>query len=80
MLDKLALLRRERDLPLHVRHSATNHAKGIAGQHFLLAGSMNLTYSGVLIRDERIEYTTDCEQVALADAEFDRLWARAEGP
>ena len=46
------------------------HAKGIVSHHFSLTGSMNFTYSGVNLNEERIVYTTDQAQVHETLAQF----------
>jgi hypothetical protein len=57
----------------------TYHEKGILTPLFYVEGSMNLTYSGVCIRDEKVTYhvpgdTVTTEKVAKAYLEFNRLW------
>jgi phosphatidylserine/phosphatidylglycerophosphate/cardiolipin synthase-like enzyme len=47
------------------------HTKGILFSESLLLGSMNLTFSGLQINDEWIEYSTDAEDVAKARLEFE---------
>jgi hypothetical protein len=47
------------------------HTKGILLTEALLLGSMNLTFSGLEINDEWIEYSTDAEDVAKARLEFE---------
>jgi hypothetical protein len=46
------------------------HTKGILLTDALLLGSMNLTYSGLQINDEWIEYSRDTEDIARARMEF----------
>lgn len=55
------------------------HEKGILSPLFYLEGSMNLTYSGVYVRDEKVVFHSagdglGSEKVARARLEFDRLW------
>jgi len=57
------------NLDVVVRH--TLHTKGILFSESLLLGSMNLTFSGLKINDEWIEYSTDAEDVAKARLEFE---------
>ncbi|MQC25806.1 MAG: phosphatidylserine/phosphatidylglycerophosphate/cardiolipin synthase family protein [Chloroflexi bacterium] len=47
------------------------HAKGIVSHHFSLTGSMNITYSGVNINDEFLEYTTESSKVHETIAQFE---------
>jgi phosphatidylserine/phosphatidylglycerophosphate/cardiolipin synthase-like enzyme len=42
------------------------HAKSIVADDFALVGSMNLTYTGVHLREEYLELKTDPEFVAEA--------------
>jgi len=46
------------------------HTKGILLTDALLLGSMNLTFSGLQINDEWIEYSRDAEDIARARMEF----------
>lgn len=80
MIDKLRSLADSRSAPLEVRvGDITLHAKGLAGDHFRLLGSMNFTTSGVLFNDEQIEYSADRSDIAEARRNFDALWEDAVG-
>ena len=46
------------------------HTKGFLCSSFFLAGSMNFTYSGTHINDERIQLTIDADLIAEAQLEF----------
>lgn len=65
---------------LEVRFAPTEyHEKGILVPFFYIEGSMNITFSGVNIRDEKLVFhaaddTTGVEKVARAHLEFDRFW------
>jgi hypothetical protein len=53
------------------------HEKGIVTPLFYIEGSMNLTWSGVYVRDEKVTYHSGAgaaEKIARAYLEFDRLW------
>jgi hypothetical protein len=55
------------------------HEKGILAPSFYIEGSMNLTYSGVYVRDEKITYHSasdpaGLEKVGRAYLEFNRRW------
>jgi hypothetical protein len=55
------------------------HEKGILGPQFYIDGSMNITYSGVFIRGEKLTYYTAATpsgraKIATAYVEFDRRW------
>ena len=57
----------------------TFHEKGILTPVFYLEGSMNLTYSGVFVRDEKVSYhaagdEAAAEKISRAYLEFGRLW------
>lgn len=57
------------------------HEKGILTPDFYIEGSMNLTYSGVYVRDEKVVFHTGPEPDELdvlhrAYLEFDRLWSQ----
>jgi hypothetical protein len=57
------------------------HEKGILASDFYLEGSMNLTFSGIYVRDEKVIFHTGPEAEELdvihrAYLEFDRRWAQ----
>jgi hypothetical protein len=55
----------------------TYHEKGVLAPDFYIEGSMNLTYSGVYIRDEKITYYAEggnLARISKAYLEFDRRW------
>ena len=47
------------------------HTKGIVSETGLLLGSMNLTYNGLELNDEYVQYETDPENIAKARLEFE---------
>lgn len=57
------------------------HEKGILAPDFYLEGSMNLTFSGIYIRDEKVIFHTgpqaeELDVIHRAYLEFDRRWAQ----
>lgn len=48
------------------------HTKGILLSKSLLIGSMNLTYSGLVMNDEWIQFSIDPEDIANTRLEFDK--------
>ena len=64
---------------VHVRQVTDAHSKGIVGESFALRGSMNLTYRGLLQREETVELDVDTEAVATFRLEFREDWAAEEG-
>jgi hypothetical protein len=55
------------------------HEKGILAPSFYIEGSMNITYSGVYVRGEKITYHTNSDaqgasKIASAYLEYDRRW------
>jgi phosphatidylserine/phosphatidylglycerophosphate/cardiolipin synthase-like enzyme len=54
--------------------SSLLHEKGILGDWFSLAGSMNLTYRGVYINQEYLIYTCDSSRVAERRIAFENRW------
>jgi len=48
------------------------HTKGVLLSNSLLMGSMNLTYNGMEINDEWIEFSLDTEDLARTKLEFDQ--------
>jgi len=56
-----------------------HHEKGILAPSFYIEGSMNITYSGVNIRGEKVTYHADTsaaskQKILRAYLEFDRYW------
>ena len=51
------------------------HTKGLLGEGYLLAGSMNFTYSGVKVNDELVRFTTSSAEVAETRIEFRGTWS-----
>jgi len=59
----------------------TYHEKGILAPDFYIEGSMNLTYMGTNVRDEKVVYHShhgNEEYMASAYLNFDRLWDQLE--
>lgn len=57
----------------------TYHEKGLLAPSFYVEGSMNITYSGVYVRGEKITFHSDGdetgrEKIARAYLEFERRW------
>lgn len=55
----------------------TFHEKGILTSSFYVEGSMNLTYSGVCLRDEKVVFhprSGNEQKLNLAFLQFDRFW------
>ena len=59
---------------MHLHLSADLHDKGILGDGYHLAGSMNLTHSGISINDEVLQFTTDSANVASHQVAFRARW------
>jgi hypothetical protein len=58
---------------------AEYHEKGMLTPTFYIEGSMNITYSGVNVRDEKVVFhvpddSPGTEKIARAYLEFDRFW------
>ena len=61
--------------------SDTYHEKGVLTPAFYIEGSMNITYSGVYVRGEKITYHSGAEaalraKIGKAYLEFNRRWDR----
>lgn len=59
---------------LTVIQSKELHEKGILGDHFTLDGSMNLTFNGVFVNDERLWYRRDRASVEQRRLELENRW------
>lgn len=62
------------DAGLRVVLTDVIHEKGITGDTFTLDGSMNLTYTGLRIKEEYVVFSTDSEVVAKRRLEFWTRW------
>lgn len=60
------------------RYSKALHEKGLLSSSFYLRGSMNFTYSGVVLNDETVELSTDSSLVSSALIETEELWNSIE--
>ncbi|GAA5133951.1 phospholipase D-like domain-containing protein DpdK [Pseudonocardia adelaidensis] len=49
---------------IHIDPTRQLHTKALTGDDYALSGSMNITYNGIMIRDEQVELRTDSEFVA----------------
>jgi phosphatidylserine/phosphatidylglycerophosphate/cardiolipin synthase-like enzyme len=54
------------------------HAKGILGNGYYLAGSMNFTYNGITINEEVVTYETSPEAIAEQQVIFTNRWGGVE--
>ena len=54
----------EEDVDLKVNQKQELHEKGILGDNYYLSGSMNFTYSGLTINEEKVSLQKDPEVVA----------------
>ncbi len=50
------------------------HEKGLLGDDYYLAGSMNFTYNGITLNQESIHFTTDPHSVAQNKLIFSHRW------
>jgi hypothetical protein len=67
-------LRVEDKLTISIDASENLHTKALTGDDFALAGSMNITFNGIQVREEFIDLRTDREFVAQARMDaFDRF-------
>jgi hypothetical protein len=76
--DFLAKLTRDREIECRFAEEEY-HEKGILASPIYFEGSMNITYSGIYLRSEKISYHVADDpptksKVALAYLEFDRRW------
>ncbi|MEH2096321.1 MULTISPECIES: hypothetical protein [unclassified Nostoc] len=53
------------------------HAKGILGDGYYLAGSMNFTYNGITINEKVVTYETSPEAIAEQQLIFTNRWGGA---
>ena len=65
-------------LYIYRRREENLHQKGLLCEAFYLRGSMNFTRNGVQHNDERVEFTTDREDIARARSEFKEQWKKAD--
>lgn len=55
------------------------HEKGILGDVFYLSGSMNLTFNGISINEERVDYCTDERVIAHTRGIYADRWGGGRG-
>ncbi|MGE5608800.1 MAG: hypothetical protein ACM359_06080 [Bacillota bacterium] len=74
-----------RESDVQVRFAGSEfHEKGVLTPRFYIEGSMNLTYSGVYIRGEKVTFHTPDDvagrrKIAATMLEFGRQWANLDG-
>lgn len=61
---------------IEYRYEQDLHEKSLATDHFCESGSMNFTRTGVQVKREKVEFTTDPAEVALTLIEVRRSWER----
>ncbi|GAA6623066.1 phospholipase D-like domain-containing protein DpdK [Scytonema sp. NUACC26] len=61
----------------HIHITEELHAKGILGDGYYLAGSMNFTYNGITVNEEAITYETSPEVIAEQQVFFTHRWGGA---
>jgi phosphatidylserine/phosphatidylglycerophosphate/cardiolipin synthase-like enzyme len=67
-------LRVEDRIRVVVDHSGKLHTKALTGDDYAVAGSMNINYTGIHLREEQVELRTDESYVAQARMDaFDRF-------
>ncbi len=54
------------------------HTKGILGDSYYLAGSMNFTYNGITLNEEALNYVTSSEVIAEQQVIFQSRWGGVE--
>ena len=72
MLRRLEPLTEEYDGQLIIRQQDEIHAKGIVSDHFALIGSMNITFGGIRINDEYLNYTSESSKVMETVEQFEQ--------
>jgi phosphatidylserine/phosphatidylglycerophosphate/cardiolipin synthase-like enzyme len=65
------------DVPVRFHITEELHAKGILGDGYYLAGSMNFTYNGITINEEVVTYETSPEAIAEQQLIFTNRWGGA---
>ncbi|MBE9200065.1 MULTISPECIES: phospholipase D-like domain-containing protein DpdK [unclassified Nodularia (in: cyanobacteria)] len=62
----------------HIHITEELHAKGILGDGYYLAGSMNFTYNGITVNEEAVIYETLPEIIAEQQVIFANRWGGVE--
>lgn len=62
---------------LRLHQDQSLHAKGILGEGYYLAGSMNLTHLGTTLNDEKVTFLNDPVVIAEQRFEFQARWGGA---
>jgi hypothetical protein len=61
---------------LRIHLAADLHEKGILGDSFYLAGSMNFTHSGISVNEEAVQFTNEPAVIAQNQITFRSRWKR----
>jgi hypothetical protein len=75
--DRLQEAANARDLRLRLHAETELHEKGLLGDGFFLAGSMNFTFNGVSLNNESVTLTTNAAEVAENHVAFRKAWGGA---
>ncbi|GAA6620050.1 hypothetical protein NUACC26_058660 [Scytonema sp. NUACC26] len=62
------------EFPIRFHMTEELHAKGILGDGYYLAGSMNFTYNGTIVNEEALTYETSTEVIAQERLVFTQRW------
>ncbi len=62
----------------HIHISEELHTKGILGDGYYLAGSMNFTFNGIMVNEEAVTYETSPEVIAEQQVIFTNRWGWVE--
>lgn len=65
------------DVAVHFHVREELHAKGILGERYYLAGSMNFTYNGITLNEEALNYVISPEIIAEQQLIFQSRWGGA---
>lgn len=75
--DRLEEAAKARRLRLLLHAETDLHEKGLLGDGFFLAGSMNFTFNGVSLNNESVTLTTVASEVAENHVAFRKAWGGA---
>ena len=63
-----------REVGVHCHIQEELHSKGILGDRFYLAGSMNFTFNGITLNEESLTYEINLDTVAEQQLIFQKRW------
>ena len=62
---------------IEYRYEQDLHAKSLVTHNFCVSGSMNFTRTGIQVKREKVDFSTDSAEIASSLIEVRRIWERS---